>query len=88
MYIEEIPVRHVTDDAKNFSVAKFVEPPTSKSVWDIILTVWETAYMEFPKAFVFDEGSQFRYTFVEICEILYVERKRSGTQHNSTLEKQ
>ena len=61
------------DDATHFSAAQFVEPFTTESVREIILTLWVTVYTGFPNKLVFDDGSQFRNTFVEICEIHDVE---------------
>ena len=37
------------------------------------------------KHFSFDDGSQFKDAFVEVCEIHDVEWKSSGTQHNIAL---
>ena len=75
----------MVDDATHFSVAQFVEPLTTESVQETILTLWATVYTGLPNTLVFDDGSQFRDTFVEICEIHDVEWKRSGTQHHSAL---
>ena len=44
-----------------------------------------TVYTRLPNALISDDGSQFRDTFVEICEIHDVKWKRSGTQHYSAL---
>ena len=66
MYIEEGPVLHMLDDTTYFIIAQFVEPLTIKSVWETILTFWATVYAGLPNSLVFDDGSQFRDTFVEI----------------------
>ena len=63
----------MVDSATHFSAAQFVEPPTTESVWETILTLWETVYTGLPNILVFDDGSKFRDTFVEICEINVVE---------------
>ena len=78
MYIEGAPVLHMLDDETHFSAAKFVEPLTSESIWETILTIWITVYTSLPNTVVFDDGSQFKDTFVEMCEIHDVEWQRFG----------
>ena len=80
MYIEDAPLLLMVDDATHFSAAQTVVPLTTESVWETILTLWVTFYTGFPNTLVFDDGSQLRDTFAEICEIHEVEWKRSGTQ--------
>ena len=46
-------------------------------------TIWATFYTGLQNTVVFDDGSQFRDTFVEICKINDIERQRSGMQHRS-----
>ena len=60
-------------DATHFSASLFAEPHTTEAVWETILTLWATVYTDLPDTLVFDDGSQFRDTFVEICEIHDVE---------------
>ena len=40
MDIEGAPVLHKVDDATPFSAAQFVEPLTTESVWETILSLW------------------------------------------------
>ena len=42
MYIEGVPLLHMIDDATHFSAAQFIEPLATESVWETILTLWET----------------------------------------------
>ena len=79
MYYERAPELHIVDDAAQFSAAQFIEPHTTEFVWENIITLLVTVYTELPNTLVFDDGSQFRNTFVEIWEIHDVERQRSGT---------
>ena len=85
MYIDGTPVLHMDDDATHFSAAQFIEPLTTKFVWETILPSWEAVYIGLPNTLVFDDGSQFRDVFVEICEINDVKNKKSRTQHYSAL---
>ena len=73
-------------DATHFSEAQFVELLTTESVRETINTLWATVYTRLQNTSVFDDGLQFRDTFVEIYEIHDVEWKMSGTQHHSALE--
>ena len=57
---------HMVGDALHFSIAQFVEPLTTESVWETILMLWATIYIGSPNKLVFYDGSQFRDTFVEI----------------------
>ena len=82
MYIEGAPVSHTVDDATYLGAAKFVHPLTVEFVWETILTLWATVYTGLPNTLVCDDGSQFKDTFVEICEIHDAEWKKSG--HNTT----
>ena len=82
MYIEAVPVLYMVDDATNLNSAQFVTPLTEKSVWETILSFWKTFNFALPNAYVFDDGSKFRDTFVEIYEIYDFECRRSGIQHN------
>ena len=79
MYIEGAPVLNMIDDATHLSAARFVEPQTTESITETILTLWAAVYTGLPDTLVFDDGSQFRVTFVEICKIHDVECQRSGT---------
>ena len=81
MYIEGSPALHLIDDTTYFSAAQLLEPLTTESVWETILTLWATAHTGLPNTLVFDDGSQFRDIFLEICEINDVEWKSSGTQN-------
>ena len=47
-YIEEDPVLHMVDDETHFSAAQLVEPPTPESVWETIVTYWDTVYSILP----------------------------------------
>ena len=47
--------------------------------------LWATVYTGFPNTLVFDDGSQLKDTFVELCKINAVEWQRSGTQHHNAL---
>ena len=75
----------MVDDATQFSATQFVKPLITKSFKKIILTFWAIVYTGQPNTLDFDDGTQFRDTFVEICEIHDVEAQRSGTQHHSAL---
>ena len=72
-------------DAMHLNAAQFVEPLTTESIWEKIPTSWATVYCELLSILVFDDVTQFRDTFVEICKIHEVEWKRSKTQHHCTL---
>ena len=85
MCIEGTSVLHMFDDATHFSAAQFIEPPTTESVWETILTLWATVHTGLSNTVVFDDGSQFRDSSVEICDIHDAEWQRSGTQHHSAL---
>ena len=85
MYTEGTPVLHMVDDATHFGAAQFVGPLTTAPVWETILMLWAAVYTGLPNILGFDDGSQFRDTFVEICEIHDVEWHKSGTQHHSAL---
>ena len=85
MYIEGAPVLHMVYDAIHFAADQFVEPLTTDSVWESILTLWATIYTGWPNILVFDDSSQFRDTIVGFCEIHTVEWQKSRTQHHSTL---
>ena len=52
MYIEGAPVLHMIDDATHFSAAQYIEPLTTESFREIILTLWETVYTELPNKLV------------------------------------
>ena len=69
MYIEASALLHIVDDAMRFSAALFDKPPTPVSIWESILSLLATVYTVLPNILVFDDGSQFKDTFVEICEI-------------------
>ena len=70
-------------DATHFTAAQSVDALTTESVWEIILTLWAAVYTGLSSTLVFDDGSQFRDTFVEICETHDVEYQKSGTQYHS-----
>ena len=69
MYIEGAPVYHMIDDATHFSAAQFSKPLTAESFRDTILIFWAAVYTGLPNVLVFADSSQFRNTFLEICEI-------------------
>ena len=73
----------MVDDATQLSTAQFVEPLTTESVRKTILTLRATVYTGMPNTLVFDDGSKFRNTSLEICYIYDVEWQRYGTQHHS-----
>ena len=83
MNIDGAAVLHMVDDATYFSAAQFIKPLTNESVWETIITLWDSVYIESPNTLVFDNFSQFRDTFVEICEIHHVEWQSSATKHHS-----
>ena len=85
MYIERALVLHMVDDTTYLSAAQFVDQLTIESFCETILTLWTTVYTGLPNTLVFDDGSQFRDTVVEICEIHDVEWQRSRTQHYNAL---
>ena len=58
---------------------------TTESVWETILTLWETVFTRFPNTLALDDGLKLRDTFVEICEVHDVEWQRSGTQQHVVL---
>ena len=87
MCIEGAPVLQMFDDATRFSAAEFVEPLTTKSVWETILTFRANVYTGFLNTLVFDGSSQFRDFFLEICKILDVKWRRFGKQQQSALGK-
>ena len=87
MYIEGAPVLHMVDDATYFSATQLVHPLMTESVWEIILSLWATACSGLPDTLIFDDGSQFRDIFVEICDIHDAEWQRSGTKHHNALAK-
>ena len=47
--------------------------------------LWETFYTGLLNTIVFDDGSRFRYAFVEQFQIYDVEWQISSTQHYSVL---
>ena len=83
VYIDDQPALQLVDEATRFSVPAFIRPWTTESVWETILNLWANAYTSIPSKVVFDEGSQFRDAFVEICELRDVEWKKSGVQQHS-----
>ena len=68
----------MVDDATHFNAAQFIDPLTTDSVWEPILTLCEAVYTGLPNPSVFDSNSQLRDTFVEICEIHDLEYQKSG----------
>ena len=85
MYTKGAPAQHIVDAATHFSAAQFVHSLTTEAVWETTLTLWATVYTGLPRTLVFDDVSQFRDNFVEICEIHDVEWQRLGMQHHSAL---
>ena len=83
MYIKGAPVLRIVNNLMHINAAQFVKSLTTEHVREIILTLWVAVYNELLNTLVFDDGSQFRDTFGEICEIHDVEWQRSGKQHNS-----
>ena len=69
MFIEGAPVLHMIDDTTHSSAGQFVEPLTTESFRETILTLRANVYTVLLNALVFDDGSHFRDAFVEICEI-------------------
>ena len=67
------PILQLDDDAIRLSAAAFVSPITTESVWWTVLKLWDNLYTGIPNKLVLDEGSQFRATFVDICELHDVE---------------
>ena len=59
---------------------------TTETAREVILTLSAAVYSGLSKTLVFGDGSQIRYTFVKICEILDVEYQRYEKQHHSALE--
>ena len=57
------------DDATHFSGGQFVERLTTESAWETIPTLWTTVHTVLSNKLVFYDGSQFRHSIVEICEI-------------------
>ena len=45
----------------------------------------EAVHTGLPNTYVIDDGSQFRDSFVDICDISDVEWQTSGTAHHSAL---
>ena len=76
----------MVDEVARFIVAQSVDPLKIESAQRTILTLWETIFTAFPNTLVFDDGSQFRDVFVEICEIHDVVWQRSNTRHYSALD--
>ena len=72
-------------DVTHFSAPQFADPLTTESFWEIIFTLWISVYTGCLNILVFDDGSQIRDTFVEICEIYDVGWLRSRTQYHSAL---
>ena len=72
---------HIVDNATHLIAAQFVDTLTTESVWETILTLWVIVYTGLPNTLVFDDGSQFGDTFVEICEINNLEYQK----HNITV---
>ena len=85
MYIEGTPVYHMVDDATHFNAAQFVETLTTEYIKRIHTYVMGKYLRSVTEHIIFDYGSQFRNTFVEICKVNDVEWQRSGTQHYSAL---
>ena len=73
------------DEATHFNAAQFVEPLTTESVWDKILTLLATVQTVLPNMVVFDDDSQLRETFVEIYKTHNVEWQRYRAQQHSAL---
>ena len=74
---------YMVDDEKYFSSAPFSDPLKSEHVQDVILTVYGTTYTSAPNTLLYDDGLHFRYLFVQICEILDLQRQKYGTRHHS-----
>ena len=83
VYIEGQPVLHMVDEATRVPAAPFVSPITTESVLETILKLWANICTDIPSKLVFDEGSQFRDAFIEICDLHDVEWLKSGIQHHN-----
>ena len=69
MYIEGYTVLDMVDDSTHFHAVPFVDPLITESIWETKLALWRTVYTGQPNTLFLDDESQFRNTFVEICEI-------------------
>ena len=69
VYVDGQPVLTIVGDATRFSAVELVSPIPAESVREIILKLWANVYTVIPNKSVFDEGSQFRDAFLEICEL-------------------
>ena len=69
IYIKRAHVLQVVDDATRFIATQLVAALTTKNAMKTILTLRATVCTRLPNILDLDDGSQFRDSFVEICEI-------------------
>ena len=65
-------------DATSFSAVGMVELLIRTSVWESIIIIRETVYTCLPCILMFDNGSQFRDTYLKIFEMHDFERQILG----------
>ena len=75
----------MVEDATQLNAAQNFDLLTVESVCETMPTLCASVYILLPIKLFFDDCSQFRDTFVEICEIHDLEWKRLGVQHKDAL---
>ena len=85
MYIDGNPVFHLIHDDTQFSAAQFLPKISSISIWECILTCWDTVYTGLPNKFTVDQGSQFQKTFAELAALQDVKVVQTGIQSQNVL---
>lgn len=59
MYISNLPVLHLVDEATHYSAAQFLSNASAASVWKAILRCWSNVCLGPPDFLRTDQGSQF-----------------------------
>ena len=87
MNVPEVDSRKVLHmvDATRFSDACILTRQTALGVWEAILRCWASVYTGLPHITMVDEGTEYKDTFAELCEIYDMKLDKSGIQAHSAL---
>ena len=85
VHVDGEPAQHLVVKETILSTAAFIELISTEKIWETLFTLWANVYKGIPDRLVFDEGSQFQNTFVEMCKLDYVDWKRPGVQNHNAL---
>jgi hypothetical protein len=86
MYLHTKLVVHIVDVATTFRAANFIPAQDVSSVWNTLLTGWETLYIGFTECILADQGSVFMAThWKTACELSNIHLRHTGTESNNSL---